>query len=92
VKPRPDKLKLTLYVSSRSGAGQVALRNLERLMKHYPDTRVDLDVVDVMKQAEIAERERVVATPTLDLLEPGPRRRLVGDLSDLERVVRELGL
>ena len=51
-----------------------------------------LDVIDLRERPEIAEEERILATPLLVRVSPEPVRRLVGDLSDAERVVWTLGL
>lgn len=46
----------------------------------------ELTVCDVLKDPQIAEKEKVLATPTLVLLSPSPSRRIVGDMSDKEKV------
>ena len=52
----------------------------------------ELEVVDLREQPDVAERERILATPLLVRVSPPPVRRIVGDLSDAERVVWTLGL
>ena len=82
---------LRLYVVGGTQASERALRGVERLSAALPDD-ADLEVVDLRKQPEIAERERIVATPLLVRVSPEPVRRVVGDLSDTERVRWSLGL
>ena len=52
----------------------------------------ELDVVDLRDEPALAERERILATPLLVRVSPPPVRRIVGDLSDADRVVWTLGL
>jgi circadian clock protein KaiB len=54
--------------------------------------RARLEVVDLRDRPEVAEQERILATPLLVRTEPLPVRRIVGDLSDPERIVATLGL
>ncbi len=52
----------------------------------------DVEIVDLRERPEVAERERIVATPLLVRLEPEPARRILGDLTDVARVRWSLGL
>lgn len=53
---------------------------------------VTVDIVDVLKQPDEAENEKILATPTLIRQVPGPQRRLVGDLGEPARVIELLGV
>jgi circadian clock protein KaiB len=81
---------LKLYVVSGTHSSDRAVAALETLRQDLPD--VAIDVVDVRKRPDVAEAERVIATPMLVRVSPGPTRRVVGDLSDLEKVRWGLGL
>ena len=59
----------------------------ERLAGEY-----DLSIVDVKKEPELAERDRILTTPTLIKTIPGPPRRVTGDLTDFEQVLVALSL
>ncbi len=90
--PRDNKYVLRLYVTGmaeRSAAALAAIRALcdERLAGRY-----ELEVIDLYQQPALAQAEQVVATPTLVKRRPSPPRRLVGDLSNRERVLAGLGL
>jgi hypothetical protein len=52
----------------------------------------ELEVVDLYQEPSVAEEEEIIAAPTLIKKTPGPRRKLVGDLSDAERVLIGLGI
>ena len=82
---------LRLYVVGGTQASERALRGAERLSAAL-DADAELEVVDLREQPEVAERERIVATPLLVRLQPEPVRQILGDLSDTERVRWSLGL
>jgi circadian clock protein KaiB len=82
---------LRLYVVGGTQASERALHAVQRLHSALPG-EAEVEVVDLREQPEVAERERIVATPLLVRLSPEPVRRIVGDLSDVERVRWSLGL
>ena len=82
---------LQLFVSGASVNGQRARTNARWLCEHVEGGGA-LDVFDVREHPEAADRARVVATPALLYLNGDPPRRVIGDLSDLPRVLRFLGL
>lgn len=83
---------LRLYVTGTTARSMRAIANLRRLCEQHLAGRYDLKVVDVYQQPELAAREQLVAAPTLVKEAPLPLRRLVGDLSDQERVLAGLDL
>ena len=84
-------LVLKLYVVGGTPPSERALSALPGLRLALGDD-ADVQVVDLAQQPEVAERERILATPMLVRQEPAPVRRLAGDLSDTERVIWTLGL
>jgi len=80
------RVALTLYICGNTARAQRAAA----VARSLPDC--DLLIIDVMEHPEIAEREHILATPTLVRHDPPPPRRLVGDLSELATVRRSLGL
>jgi circadian clock protein KaiB len=82
---------LTLYVVGGTPASDRSLAALQRLRASLPSDAV-IDVIDVADRPEVAEAERIIATPMLVRASPPPVRRLIGDLSDLGRVRAALGL
>jgi circadian clock protein KaiB len=85
-----SKYILTLYVTGTSPRTRVAIDNLNRICKQELDGRYELEIVDVLEHPQRAEDERILATPTLIKQLPPPLRRVIGDLSDKNKVL--LGL
>ncbi|WP_445149524.1 circadian clock KaiB family protein [Baekduia sp. Peel2402] len=84
-------ISLKLYVVSGTLSSDRAVAAIERLRAALPG-EVTVEVVDLGEHPEVAEAERIIATPMLVRLAPEPVRRVVGDLSDLDRVLWGLGL
>jgi circadian clock protein KaiB len=86
------KYDLRLYVAGTRSASLRAVANIKQICERYLPGRYRLDVVDLYQQPARAKEDDVVAAPTLVLNEPGPTRRIVGDLSDERRVLAGLGI
>ncbi|MBW3552891.1 MAG: circadian clock protein KaiB [Gemmatimonadetes bacterium] len=84
------KYLLKLYVTGHTPRAAVAIDNLRRICEDDLGGRYDLEIIDVLKHPQLAEDEKVLATPTLIKSLPPPLRRVIGDLSDKEKVL--LGL
>ena len=87
-----EKWNLRLYTAGQSPKSLAALANLKRVCEEHLAGDYDLEVVDVYQQPELAAREQLVAAPTLVKRLPLPLRRLVGDMSNHERVLAGLGM
>ncbi|MEA2762259.1 MAG: circadian clock protein KaiB [Gemmatimonadaceae bacterium] len=85
-----SKYILTLYVTGTSPRTRIAIDNLNRICAQELDGRYDLEIVDVLEHPQRAEDEKILATPTLIKQLPPPLRRVIGDLSDKDKVL--LGL
>ena len=83
---------LRLFVAGSSHRSQRTIGSLRRLCARYLQGRAEVEVIDIYQQPELAERDQVVAAPTLVKLRPLPVRRIIGDLTDEPRVLRGLGL
>src|SRR5437762_4039717 len=81
---------LRLFVTGNSPRAEVAVANLRRICEQELQGRYELQVIDVLEQPQLAEDEKVLATPTLIKQLPPPLRRVIGDLSDKDKVL--LGL
>jgi circadian clock protein KaiB len=86
------KYVLRLYVAGTRTCSVHAVVNIKRICERYLAGRYRLDVVDLYQQPALAKRDDVVAAPTLVRVEPGPACRIVGDLSDEQRVLAGLGI
>src|SRR5206468_8296861 len=82
-----SKYILTLYVTGTSPRTKIAIENLDRICKQELEGRYELEIVDVLENPQRAEDERILATPTLIKQLPLPLRRVIGDLSDKEKVL-----
>jgi circadian clock protein KaiB len=85
---RPYSLRLV--VAGRTQRSQRAIGNLRQICEEHLSGDVDLEVIDIYQQPELAEKYQVIAAPTLVKLFPLPIRRVVGDLSQRDRVLRGL--
>ena len=82
-------LSLRLYVSGHALNSRAAIRNLESLRAAITAAAA-VEVIDVREQPELAEEDRILATPTLVRRAPTPVRKIIGDLSDIDRVLAGL--
>ena len=83
---------LALYVSGASPHSAQALETVRRLCDEELAGQVELEVVDVADEPALADRDGIVAVPTLVQRLPAPPRQLVGDLADVDRLRAGLGL
>ncbi len=83
---------LRLYVNDDTHKSRTAVANIKRVCETHLDGRYDLEVIDICKQAKLARDEQIVAVPTLIKRLPAPLQRLVGDMSDLKKVLVGLDL
>jgi circadian clock protein KaiB len=81
---------LKLYVTGSTDSAKRAEKAVADLVHRYPDANIELNVVDVLSRPEIALADDVFATPTVIRTGGGLERRLVGDLSSVEKL--EVGL
>jgi circadian clock protein KaiB len=82
---------LTLFVTGQSPRSRRAVANLRALCDGLGD-RCELTVIDVLERPQVAEDERILATPTVIRRRPLPLRRVIGDLSDREKLIQWLEL
>jgi circadian clock protein KaiB len=90
--PAANKYLLKLYVTGTSSRTATAIENLQRICEQELEGRYKLDIVDVLEHPQAAEDDRILATPTLIKQLPPPLRRVIGDLSDREKVLLGLEL
>ena len=84
--------KLRLYVVDEKPRCLAAFANLKRICDEHLPGRYHIEVIDLIRRPELSSRDRVLAIPTLVRCFPGPERRLIGDLSNTERVMARLEL
>lgn len=86
------KYLLKLYVTGQTSRSQRAIVNLRRLCEEELAGEYEMVVIDVLERPQLAEDEKILATPTVVKELPVPIRRIIGDLSDSERVLVGLDL
>jgi circadian clock protein KaiC len=84
--------KLRLYVAGQTPKSLTAFANLRRICEEHLSGRYQIEVIDLMKQPELAQTDQIIALPTLVRKLPEPIKRIVGDLSNSERVVLGMNL
>jgi circadian clock protein KaiB len=85
--PTPEKYILHLYVAGMSSKSLQAVENIKRICEEYLPGRYQLDVIDIYQQPLLAKNGQIVAAPTLIKELPLPLRKLIGSMSDTERVL-----
>jgi circadian clock protein KaiB len=85
-----DKFLLKLYVTGRTPRSERAITNLRRICEGDLQGQYEMVVIDVLERPQLAEDEKILATPTVVKALPPPLRRVIGDLSETGKVL--LGL
>ena len=83
---------LRLYVAGQTPKSQVALANLKRFCQDYLEGHFTIDVIDLVVTPRLAGDDQILAIPTLVRRLPKPIRKIIGDLSNTERVLVGLNL
>jgi circadian clock protein KaiB len=87
-----EHYKLQLFVTGSTPRSTRAIENMRRICDQNLRGRYDLEVIDVYQNPEATKDLQIVATPTLVKILPEPLRRIIGDLSDNDRVLAGLNL
>ena len=88
----PEHFLLRLYVAGASTNSQRAIENIKVICETHLADRYELEIIDVHKDGATVAREQIIALPLLVRTAPKPERRLIGDMSNTEKVLRGLGL
>ena len=86
------KYILKLYITGQTSSSMKAIKNLNNILKNELKGLYQLKVIDVLKNPRLAEEDKILATPTLTKALPRPVRRIIGDLSDKDKVLLGLDL
>lgn len=91
--PRPDKLwQLRLYVAGQTPKSLTAFSNLKKICEEHLSGSYSIEVIDLVEQPRLSKGDQILAIPTLVRKLPQPVRKIIGDLSDTERVLVGLDL
>ncbi|HWJ90178.1 MAG TPA: circadian clock KaiB family protein [Flavisolibacter sp.] len=83
---------LRLYITGATPNSLRAVSNIKVICEAHLKGRYSLEVIDVYQQHAVAEQEQLIALPLLIKKQPLPERRMIGDLSNTEKVLKGLGL
>ena len=86
-KGQAPEWQLRLYVAGRTAKSNAALKNLKRLCETHLAGRYVIEVIDLLVNPRLAAGDQILAVPTLVRKFPEPIRKIIGDLSDEERVL-----
>ncbi len=87
-----EPVKLVLYVAGETPKSLAAIRNLEKICSEHMAGKYKVEVVDLKKQPQLAREHGIVAIPTLVKELPVPIRKIIGDLSDTQKVLVHLSV
>jgi circadian clock protein KaiB len=90
--PQNDKYVLRLYVTDGTPQSVLAQRNLKQLCEEHLAGRYQIEVIDLIKNPQLAKDDQILAVPTLVRELPSPIRKFIGNLSDPERVLVDFDL
>jgi circadian clock protein KaiB len=88
----PDVWELRLYVAGKTAKSVAAFANLTRICEEHLPSRYKIEVVDLLVHPQLAKGDQIVAIPTLVRKLPPPIRKVIGDLSNVERTLVGLQL
>ena len=83
----PDVWELRLYVAGQTAKSVAAIANLQRICDEHLPGRYKIEVVDLLKQPQLARGDQIIALPTLVRKLPNPMRKIIGDLSNTEKTL-----
>jgi len=90
--PAAERYVLRLYVTGMTPRSARAVKNLQAICDEYLHGRYDLEIIDIYQQPVLLKGEQIIAAPTLVKKLPLPMRRIIGDMSNRERVLLGLDL
>jgi len=87
-----EKWELRLYTAGQTPKSLAAFRNLKKVCEEHLPGQYDIEVIDLLANPRLAKDHQIVAIPTLVRKLPNPIRKIIGDLSDMERTLVGLDL
>jgi circadian clock protein KaiB len=86
-KPRKDVVNLRLYVAGQTPKSVTAFANLKKICEEHLPGRYNIEVIDLVKNPQLASGDQILAVPTLVRSLPVPIRKIIGDLSNTEKLL-----
>ncbi|HEX2682454.1 MAG TPA: circadian clock KaiB family protein [Ferruginibacter sp.] len=91
-KDKEIKYELRLYIAGQTPKSVAALKNINKYCKEHMAGKYTIEVIDLLKNPQLAEGDQIFAIPTLVRKVPEPIRRIIGDLSNEEKVLVGLNI
>lgn len=91
-KKAPPEWQLRLYVAGQTAKSVVALANLQRFCEEHLAGQYSIEVIDLLQKPQLAQGDQILAVPTLVRKLPPPMKKIIGDLSNSERILVGLDL
>ena len=88
----PPEFELRLYITGATPNSVKAIANIRKICDSYLKDRYALQIIDVYQNVSLARQEQIIALPLLIKKLPLPERKLIGDLSETEKVLNALGV
>jgi len=89
---KPAEWELRLYIAGETARSATALTNLQRICEEYLSGKYRIEVIDVLRNPQLARGDQILALPTLVRKLPQPIKKIIGDLSNEQRVLIGLDL
>jgi circadian clock protein KaiB len=90
--PKPSPYLLRLYVAGQTPRSVAAFTNLKKICEEHLKGQYEIEVIDLLENPKLAQGDQILAVPTLVRKLPEPVRKIIGDLSNTERVLVGLDL
>lgn len=87
VEQKTELFELRLYIAGQTPRSMTALSNLKRYCEEHLKGKYSIEIIDLLKNPQLAEGDQILAIPTLVRKVPLPIRKIIGDLSDKEKVL-----
>lgn len=87
VEQKTELFELRLYIAGQTPRSMTALSNLKRYCEEHLKGKYTIEILDLLKNPQLAEGDQILAIPTLVRKVPLPIRKIIGDLSDKEKVL-----
>lgn len=87
-----EKFELRLYVAGQTPKSVLALKNITKYCNEHLEGRYSIEIIDLLKTPQLAEGDQIFAIPTLVRKFPEPLRKIIGDLSNEEKVLVGLNI
>ena len=84
---RPKQWELRLYIAGKTARAVAAFQNLKRICEEHLGGEYRIEVIDLLETPQLAKGDQIIAVPTLVRKLPEPVRKIIGDLSNTERVL-----